>query len=58
MASTKFQGNRFKINGEIAENHAIHGMAMVMVMVMDMPMVQPVDHNYLTASRLTLYKLN
>ena len=23
MASAKFQGNRFKIDGEIAENHAI-----------------------------------
>ena len=23
MASVKFQGNRFKIDGEIAENHAI-----------------------------------
>ena len=23
MASAKFQGNRFRIDGEIAENHAI-----------------------------------
>ena len=23
MASAKFQGNRFKIDGEMAENHAI-----------------------------------